>query len=135
MITLSIFAPVDCLAQDIPLLYDVEYTGSEFSNPVLPEFDQLPPARPLPDSFAWSDGSGCSAEFKDLARRRSEIKAEIERYGVGTKPPRPEAIDANYNNATLTVKATEYGETLTLVPRMKSDRGAFYCLRRSAQSL
>ncbi|MEO9593774.1 hypothetical protein [Rhodopirellula bahusiensis] len=27
MITLSIFAPVDCLAQDIPLLYDVEYTG------------------------------------------------------------------------------------------------------------
>ncbi|MAP08078.1 MAG: hypothetical protein CMM00_04375 [Rhodopirellula sp.] len=50
-------------------------------------------------------------------------------------PPRPEAIDASYNNGTLTVKATEYGEPLTLVSRMKSDRGAFYCLSRLAQSL
>ncbi|MCS7470009.1 endo-1,4-beta-xylanase [Stieleria sp. ICT_E10.1] len=123
MITLFIFARLDCLAQDIPLVYEVEQTGSDLPKTVLPDFDQLPIVRPLPDPFAWSDGSGRSAEFKDWARRRSEIKAEIERYGIGTKPSRPKEIDASFKNDTLTVKATENGETLTLTARVRIPEG------------
>lgn len=123
MITLSIFAPVDCLAQNIPLVYDVEHTGSEFPKPVLPEFDQLPTVRPLPDPFAWSDGSGRSTEFADWSKRRAEIKAEIEKYGVGEKPGRPEDIAATFKDGTLTVKVTENGETLTLNAKVSLPQG------------
>ncbi|QDV42658.1 hypothetical protein Enr13x_25070 [Stieleria neptunia] len=72
MITLSIFARVNCPAQDIPLVYEFEQTGSDLPKPVLPDFDQLPTVRPLPDPFAWSNGSGRSTQFEDWARRRAE---------------------------------------------------------------
>lgn len=123
MITLSIFARVDCLAQDIPLVYDVENTGSKLPRPALPDFDKLPTVRPLPDPFAWSDGSGRSTEFKDWARRRAEIKAEIEQYGVGRKPPRPQKIEARFRDSVLTVQVTENGETLTLTARVRVPEG------------
>ncbi len=122
-ITLIIFASRDCLAQNVPLVYDVEHTGAEFSKPVLPEFDKLPTVQPLPDPFAWSDGSGRSTEFKDWARRRAEIKAEIEQYGIGAKPPRPKDIVASFNDGTLSVKVTENGETLTLTARVELPEG------------
>ena len=81
------------------LVYDDEHTGEKFPKPVLPGFDELPIVRPLPDPFAWSDGSGRSTEFKDWARRRSEIKAEIEKYGIGEKPPRPKTKSSMRNRA------------------------------------
>ena len=46
------------------LVYDDEHTGEKLPKPVLPGFDELPIVRPLPDPFAWSDGSGRSTEFK-----------------------------------------------------------------------
>ncbi|KAA5538648.1 glycoside hydrolase family 10 [Roseiconus nitratireducens] len=122
-VTVFVFAQVDCLAQNIPLVYDVEHTGSEFSDPTLADFDELPIVRPLPDPFAWSDGSGRSTEFEDWARRRSEIKAEIEKYGIGEKPPRPKDIAASFKDGTLEVKMTEKGETLTLTARVQLPDG------------
>ena len=107
----------------VPLVYDVEHTGSTFQKTVLPDFDTLPAVRPLPDPFAWSDGSGRSAEFKDWARRRSEIKAEIEQYGIGKKPPRPKDIVGSFKGRTLRVKVTENGETLTLTARVQLPEG------------
>ena len=44
-------------AAQVPSVYDDEHTGEKFSKPVLPDFDELPIVRPLPDPFAWSDGS------------------------------------------------------------------------------
>ena len=123
LITLFVFGGVDSLAQDIPQVYDVEQAGSKMPETVLPEFEELPAVRPLPDPFAWSDGSGRSTEFKDWARRRSEIKAEIERYGVGEKPGRPKDMAATFKDGTLTVKATENGETLTLTARVRIPKG------------
>ena len=105
------------------LVYDDEHTGEKFPKPVLPGFDELPIVRPLPDPFAWSDGSGRSTEFKDWARRRSEIKAEIEKYGIGEKPPRPKDIVASFRDGTLSVKVTENGETLTLTARVQLPEG------------
>lgn len=110
-------------AQGIPLVYEVEHTGADFPLPVLPEFEDLPVVRPLTDPFAWSDGSGRSTEFSEWSRRRAEIKAEIEHYGIGLKPPRPEDISASYSNGTLTVEITENGETLTLTARVALPAG------------
>ncbi|MCD0462424.1 endo-1,4-beta-xylanase [Roseiconus lacunae] len=107
----------------IPLVYKVEHTGEAYPAPVLPEFDELPVVRPLPDPFAWSDGSGRSTAFKDWSRRRSEIKAEIERYGIGEKPPKPSDITAEFENNTLRVSVTENGETLTLTARVDLPEG------------
>jgi hypothetical protein len=115
---------VDAPSPGVPLVYDVEHTGAKFPQPVLPAFDKLPIVRPLTDPFEWSDGSGRSTSFQDWSRRRAEIKAEIEHYGIGKKPPRPAQIEASYRDGTLTVKVTEHGESLTLTSRVQMPDGA-----------
>ncbi|MCA9263865.1 MAG: hypothetical protein KDA60_08435 [Planctomycetales bacterium] len=111
------------LAEQPPLVYDVEHTGANLDKPLLPTFDQLPMIRPLPDPFGWSDGSGRSTKFTDWIRRRTEIKAEIEHYGIGTKPTRPEKISASYSAGVLTVNVTVNGETLQLTSRISLPQG------------
>jgi len=110
-------------AQAVPLVYDVEHTGASLAKPVLPDFETLQIVRPLPDPFAWSDGSGRSPKFIDWKRRRAEIKAEIEHYGIGLKPERPKDITASYADGTLTVKVTENGETLELTSKIELPSG------------
>ena len=120
----SALAAANSFAQEVPpLVYDTEHTGQGFPTPVLPEFLTLPMVRPLPDPFAWSDGSGLSTRFSDWSRRRAEIKAEIEHYGIGTKPARPADITASYAEGTLTVNVTVNGETLTLTSQMALPAG------------
>jgi hypothetical protein len=118
-----IFLSANLHAQDVPLVYDVEHTGADFPLPPLPEFEDLPIVRPLTDPFAWSDGSGRSTDFGDWSRRRAEIKAEIEHYGIGVKPTRPEDITASYADGTLTVDVTVNGETLTLTSEIELPSG------------
>ncbi|NND96219.1 MAG: glycoside hydrolase family 10 [Pirellulaceae bacterium] len=113
----------DSQAQGIPLVYDAEHTGAKFAAPALPQFDKLPIVRPLPDPFEWSDGSVRSIEFKDWRRRRAEIKAEIEHYGIGKKPGRPQDIVASFKDDTLTVKVTHNGATLTLTAEVQLPDG------------
>ncbi|RTQ46577.1 T9SS type A sorting domain-containing protein [Hymenobacter gummosus] len=108
------------LSAQIPLVYTAENTGAGCTAPALPSFAQLPRVEPLPDPFMRSDNSGRSTSFGDWECRRNEIKAEIEHYEIGTKPPRPQNITATYaagttpNTGTLTVVVTENGQTLTL---------------------
>lgn len=112
-----------CPAQSPPLVYDVEHTGAKFEPPALPTIENLSVIRPLPDPFEWSDQSGRSTAFKDWSRRRAEIKSEIEHYGIGKKPDRPEDLTADYSDGVLTVKITENGETLTLTARIELPDG------------
>jgi hypothetical protein len=120
--TIAAFLNFLCLGlfAQIPLVYNVENSGSAFPPPLLPAFNQLPIVDPLPDPFMWSDGSGRSTNFNDWERRRNEIKAEIEHYEIGTKFPRPANITASFTpgvnpgTGTLTVVVTENGQTLTL---------------------
>lgn len=118
---LRVFAAVACggfvaqsAAQDIPLVYPVEHSGSDCARPVLPDFDALPTVRPLTDPFSSSDGSRRSTDFADWRCRRAEIVAELEHYEIGAKPPLPDRLDASYADGVLTVTVTENGETLTL---------------------
>ncbi|MCA9196421.1 MAG: hypothetical protein KDA87_02745 [Planctomycetales bacterium] len=105
-------------ADQPPLVYDVEHSGSHFPLPVLPSFADLPVVRPLPDPFAWSDGSGRSTNFADWSKRRTEIKHEIEHYGIGQKPHRPAKLTARYADGVLFVNVTENGQTLELTAKV-----------------
>ncbi|KAA6301046.1 MAG: Multidomain esterase [Candidatus Ordinivivax streblomastigis] len=101
----------------IPLIYDVENTGVGFSAPTMSDdLASLPFIQTLPDPFAFADGSGRSISFNSWAQRRSEIKAQIEHYEIGTKPNRPENITATYDEETkvLSVVVTVGENSLTL---------------------
>lgn len=108
------------LSAQTPLVYSKENTGSGFASPSLLPLNELPVVDPLPDPFMWSNGKGRSTKFGDWERRRNEIKAEIEKYEIGVKPPRPENITANYSKAdsTLQVNVTVNGHTLTLTSKI-----------------
>jgi hypothetical protein len=101
-------------AQEIPLVYADEHTGSDCAAPVLPGFDELPAVRPLTDPFEWADGSRRSTDFDDWRCRRAEIAAEIQHYEIGEKPARPDTLEASYADGVLTVVVSGNGETLTL---------------------
>ncbi len=120
---------VNSLAQEIPLVYAVENTGSAFSVPVLPDTSQLPAIEPLTDPFAWSDGSGRSTDFSDWSRRRAEIGAEIQHYEIGPKPGRPDNLTASFSSedSLLTVIIIENKDTLTLSSKviLPSGNGLF----------
>lgn len=102
------------VAQEMPLVYEVENTCVDCPTPYLPSFNELPSVEALPDPFRWSDGRGRITNFSDWAYRRAEIAAEIQHYEIGQKPGRPDSITASYANGTLTVNVTVNGNTLTL---------------------
>lgn len=101
--------------KNIPLVYEVENTGKNFKAPAMPDFDGLKECRSLTDPLEWSNGKGRVKKFKQWERRRNEIAAEIQHYGIGQKP----AVDrkqvaAHMNGDTLFVDVTVNGETLHL---------------------
>jgi Glucuronyl esterase, fungi len=106
------------LAQEPPLVYDKENTGANFPQPILLPYDQLPFIRPLPDPFAWADGSGRDTSFANWERRRNEIKAMIEKWDIGPKPTNSDLIiNAAYtpgSPGTLVVDVTRLSNGTTL---------------------
>ena len=114
-LTLStILALVVLMAQGqntrIPQVYEVENTGSQLAKPVMPEPDQLPVIRELPDALEGVN------TFSDWQKRRSDIGHMIQHYGIGEKPAvKPEQVKARMEGDTaLVVDVTVNGETLTL---------------------
>ncbi len=96
-------------AQQLPFVYDVEYTGRTLAAPVMPDADQLPVIHELPDAL-----EGVSS-FADWTKRRSDIGHMIQHYGIGTKPVvDPSQVKARMDGDTLVVDVTVNGETLTL---------------------
>lgn len=94
----------------IPLVYELENTGADYALPVMPAVADLPVVRELPDPLEGVE------EFGDWARRRNEIAAMIQHYGIGQKPAVDieEQVKARMDADTLVVDVTVGGETLTL---------------------
>ena len=93
----------------LPLVYDLEHTGAGFAKPELPAANLLPVQHGLPGAL-----KGVSS-FADWSKRRSEIAAQIQHYGIGEKPAvNKEQVKARMNGDTLIVDVTVNGETLTL---------------------
>ena len=61
---------------ELPLVYDVEHTGSRFAAPKMPTIDKLPVVRELPDALEKV------RSFKDWSKRRSAIGHMIQHYGI-----------------------------------------------------
>lgn len=123
MFVLNISIGNHLFAQTIPLVYDVENTGSTCTKPALPTVAQLPSVAKLPNPFAWENGSGLISSFNDWECRRNEIKVEVENYEIGTKPPRPTNITATYSGGIMTVTVVENGQTLTLTSKFTIPTG------------
>jgi hypothetical protein len=66
----------------------------------------------LPDPFAMHDGKRISAKA-DWACRRNEIKKDIEKYEIGTKPE-PPTVAATYASNKLSVTVTTSSGSITL---------------------
>ena len=98
----------------LPLRYQVENTGAAFAKPAMPEASQLPVIKDLPDPLKGVNG------FSDWVRRRSEIAALIQHYGIGEKPAvKKENIKARMSGDTLIVDVTVNGQTLTLTSEIR----------------
>jgi len=110
VITTLLTLAVGMAKAQVPLVYQVENTGSSFAAPIMPHPDQLPEVRQLPDAL-----QGVS-DFSDWARRRSDIGHMIQHYGIGRKPAvKPEQVKARMEGDTaLVVDVTVDGQTLTL---------------------
>ena len=94
--------------------YPVENTGAVYAKPDMPEASKLPVIMELPDPL-----KGVKS-FKDWGRKRSEIAAMIQHYGIGEKPAvKKENIKARMNGDTLIVDVTVNGQTLTLSSEIK----------------
>ena len=93
----------------LPLVYDVENTEASFAKPEFPAANLLPVQHGLPDAL-----KGVNV-FEDWSKRRSEIAAQIQHYGIGEKPAvSKEQVKARMDGDTLFVDVTVNGETLTL---------------------
>ena len=97
-----------------PLVYDEEHTGSAYRWPVMPGVEQLPEIRQLPDPL---QGVG---SFADWERKRSETGAQIQHYGIGTKPAvSQDDVKAWMAGDTLCVDVSVGGETLHLKSQIR----------------
>jgi hypothetical protein len=109
--------------KEIPLVYDVEFTGSNYPAPPLYSVDKLPSIKPLPDPFIWANGSGRDTTFTSWEHHRADYKAMIEHYEIGKRPPLPDDIKASYTNGELTVVITRNDSTLTLTSKITLPEG------------
>ncbi len=126
VLVLCMLIRIDASAQQMPFVYDKENTGADCPQPPLPGFAQLPVIQNLPDPFLWVDSSKGRLTERDQWRcRREEIGDEIQNYEQGTKPPRPDSLDAHFSAAdsTLTVNVTVGGKTLTLTSKITPPPG------------
>jgi hypothetical protein len=113
-VLLSVVVLTNSFAQALPLVYNVENTGSDCPVPYMPVMGELANIPSLPDPFKWADGRARITYYSDWRYRRAEIGAQIQNYEIGTKPARPSDITASYSNGILTVNVTVNGKTLTL---------------------
>ena len=110
--------------KNIPLVYGEENTGKNFKAPAMPGYNDLRECRTLTNPFEWSNGKGKVKKFKQWERRRNEIAAEIQHYGIGVKPTVDRSqVKAWMNGDTVFVDVTVNGETLHLSSTIRYPKG------------
>ncbi|MBO7260966.1 MAG: hypothetical protein J6U97_05700 [Bacteroidaceae bacterium] len=125
LIALSVAIAIPTMAKkEIPLVYDVEFTGAEYEAPYFPTLEEAPVVKTLPNPFEFSNSTKQVKKFKDWEKRRAEIIRELEHYELGTKPlTSKENIKAKMEGNKLTVDITVNGNTLTIVANIKYPEG------------
>lgn len=104
----------------IPLVYGVENSGAKYAAPTMPELNNLPVIKTLPDPFAWADGKGRSVKFKDWEKHRTEIISRLQHYELGPKPiVDKKNIEASLKKDSLIVIVHAGGQALRLSASIK----------------
>jgi hypothetical protein len=104
-------APLSGMADEpeVPLVFNAENTFALYKKAALPPADKLPIIHELPDPLKGVK------KYKDWGKRRAEIAAQIQHYGIGEKPAvKSEQVKARMEGDTLIVDVTVNGQTLTL---------------------
>ena len=115
-----VFCGTTLFATAQPLVYTEENTGKHFPTPNMPAANELPVIKELPDPLAWHDGSGQVTKFKDWERRRNEISALIQHYGIGRKPALEDGqLTARMEGDTLVVFVTVGAKTIKLTSEIR----------------
>ena len=110
--------------KEIPLVYDVEFTGAEYEAPYFPTLEEAPVIKTLPNPFEFSNSTKQVKKFKQWEKRRAEIIRELEHYELGLKPMTPrENIQAKMDGNKLIVDVTVNGNTLTITANIKYPEG------------
>jgi hypothetical protein len=125
ILLLNTYILVISIAQEMPLVYDVENTGKDCTLPLLPSFDQLPVINSLPDPFMWTDTiKGIITSRNDWQCRREEIGNQIQYYELGTKPDPPKNLVASFStDSILTVFVVVNEDTLLLTSKITIPKG------------
>ncbi|RDL29917.1 uncharacterized protein BP5553_10544 [Venustampulla echinocandica] len=66
----------------------------------------------LPNPFTFLNGTKVSTK-ESWECRREEIKSLIQRYELGTKPPKPETLTATYADGKINIVCGEAGKSVT----------------------
>lgn len=113
------------LSAQIPFVYNAENTATGFSAPPLPTVSTATRVYFLPDPYKFADGSSSTA-FTDWEHHRSDFKAYLENYEIGTKPSVDKAtqVTASYSSGTLTINITANGQTMTMTCAVSIPSGA-----------
>lgn len=118
--------------KQVPLVYDVEDTGTALSSPKMLPASELPLVYTLRDPLLFQDGKKKVRKLKDWARRRHEISEFIQHYEIGRKPQASESdVKARMDGDTLIVDVSRGGQTLTLKSHIrypKEGKGPFAVL-------
>lgn len=109
---------------DIPLVYDQEFTGAKYAAPSFPSVDEAQVSETLPNPFEFSNSKKQVKKFKDWGKRRAEIIRELYHYEVGEKPMVDKKdIKATLENNTLTVVVYRNGDSLTITSKITYPEG------------
>ncbi|KAK7040161.1 carbohydrate-binding module 1 [Paramarasmius palmivorus] len=92
----------------------------------------------LPDPFTFAGGTKVQTR-DDWTCRADEISQLLQKYELGTKPPKPSTLTASYSGGKLTINASEGGKSISFSASISSalwnrGQGKFYNLYGSNHS-
>jgi hypothetical protein len=93
-------------------LGEAENSGADCALPALPEFAALPEYIQLHDPFTLASGSRMTQRAEWICRR-AEIGAQLQRYELGPKPPKPASVSASSVGNQITVFVSEGGAEIS----------------------
>lgn len=88
-----------------------ENRGADCKVPPLPGAAELRTNDKLPDPFTFMNGARVATKAQWRCRQ-AEIRAELEEYELGPKPPKPSSVTASFSDGTLTVTCSEAGKSV-----------------------
>ncbi|KAL2148465.1 hypothetical protein VTH82DRAFT_2385 [Thermothelomyces myriococcoides] len=86
--------------------------GGGTTCPSIPSGLGTPVSNALNDPFTFHGGGKVSTKA-DWTCRQSEISELLQRYELGTLPPKPSSVTASFSGSTLSITVSENGKTIS----------------------